>query len=133
MDASQYAGSFGVYAFFIWLCEKKSEGLQVDRYFEDNTIFAKEFLSSYELVGSDARIFSSFGISPEDWQEQTLKGLKGMDRSFVQQQCSRINGKMKQVLPADTVNRVKITSEPDEGGYIYKLAFFDSNVTVEYL
>jgi len=71
-------------AFYLWLHQKGESGLLVDRYFEDKPEYSQSFLTQFSTLSQDPRVFESFGITPEDFKEQNLFHLKGMEKAFLQ-------------------------------------------------
>ena len=109
------------FAFYLWLTDLAEKGLLVDRYFEENNQNSLAFLKYYRPLASDIRVFKTFGITPEDFTENSLSQLQGMDREFVQTQCSNINRKLKKSLPSEIAYKITIRSQQQSGQTCYKV------------
>lgn len=109
-------------AFYLWLHQKGESGLLVDRYFEDTAEYSQSFLTQFSTLSQDPRVFESFGITPEDFKEQNLFHLKGMEKAFLQPVCSQINRKLKKILPAATADKLAVLSISEAQGQRYHLA-----------
>lgn len=109
-------------AFYLWLYQKGEEGLLVDRYFDEDPAHSQSFLALFYGLSQDPRVFESFGITPEDFKEQNLHQLTGMEKSFLQPVCSQLNHKLKKVLPAATADKLAVLSLPEKAGQRYRVA-----------
>lgn len=109
-------------AFYLWLYHKGEAGMLVDRYFDEDPAHSQGFLSLFATMSQDPRVFESFGITPEDFKEQNLHQLTGMEKSFLQPVCSQINHKLKKVLPAATADKLAVLSFPEKAGQRYRVA-----------
>jgi CRISPR-associated protein (TIGR02584 family) len=118
-------------AFYHWLTQQK-EGIKVDRYFDQNKQYAISFLSEFKQVASDPRVFkSSFGLEPEDFDDGDFSRLKAMENTFVQQNRSAINAKLKKVLPNELVNKIEIKSETIGNISYYHVEAVKQNIVIE--
>jgi CRISPR-associated protein (TIGR02584 family) len=118
-------------AFYYWLTQQK-EGIKVDRHFDQNKQHAISFLSEFKQVANDPRVFkSSFGLEPEDFADGDLSTLKAMENTFVQQNRSAINAKLKKVLPNELVNKIEIKSETIENISYYHVEAVKQNIEIE--
>ncbi len=113
-------------AFYLWLLNKGTQGLKVDRYFDDDTTHSRNFLSFYSELASDPRIFNTFRTTPEDFKEGNYSSLSGMEREFLQPICSIINHKLRKLLPAETSAKLEITSCSDGSDHYYRVALSES-------
>lgn len=117
-------------AFYLWLSRMKS-GLTVDRYFDQDKQHAVAFLTLFKTIGSDPRVFkNTFGIEPEDFNDQDFTALKGMENTFVQQNRSTINSKLKNTLSAESVNKIEIKSETVGNITHYYLEAIKQNIAI---
>ncbi|PSV27998.1 CRISPR-associated ring nuclease Csm6 [Photobacterium sp. GB-72] len=97
-------------AFYIWLMKKGTDGLVVDRYFEDDITHSIGFLDSYCSIASDPRVYNTFNTTPEDFKEGEHSTLKGMEKGFIQPICSNINSKLRKELPSPAADKLEIKS-----------------------
>lgn len=122
-------------AFYYWLAKQKygiTEGIKVDRDFDKNKQYARSFLTEFQNIGSDPRVFkNSFGIEPEDFSDQDFSQLKAMENTFVQQNRSAINTKLKKALPVELVNKIEIKSETIENISYYHVEAIKQNIDIE--
>ncbi|MEZ8368938.1 CRISPR-associated ring nuclease Csm6 [Vibrio splendidus] len=98
------------FAFYLWLLSKGKSGVVVDRDFDNDCIYSKEFLTTYSEFAKDPRVFSSFNTTPEDFKEGDYSLLIGMEREFLQPICSTINRKLKCALPSLAADKLEIKS-----------------------
>lgn len=117
-------------AFYLWLYRRGNSGLLVDRYFEDNVEYSIEFLNEFASFVLDPRVFNSFGITPEDFNEGDFTNLKGMDKTFLQPICSQINRRLKNELPAEIADKLSIKSVQEALGQRYHLALCDNSGSI---
>lgn len=110
------------FAFYLWLVKKGQQGLKVDRYFEDDPSHSQAYLTLYQSLANDPRVFSSFGTTPEDFKEEQCEGLTGMGKEFLQPVCSSVNKKLKKALPSDIASKIGIGSESSSEGQRYGVA-----------
>ncbi|MBE8233757.1 MAG: TIGR02584 family CRISPR-associated protein [Endozoicomonadaceae bacterium] len=130
VDIKLTAKEFSFYQWIIKLSQKDSNGLTVDRTFEDNTNASITFLAECYNVGADIRVFKAFGIEPEDFRDGYLQNLIAMERSFVQQNRSVINQKFKKALPSELVKKIEIASDRDGDIQKYYIAAVIENVDI---
>ncbi len=118
-------------AFYLWLAEQKS-GLQVDRHFDQNKQHAITFLDCFRTIGSDPRVYiNTFGLEPEDFAKGDYSQLTAMENTFVQQNRSAINSKLKKVLPIELVKKIEIKSETIENISYYHVEAIKQNINIE--
>ena len=118
-------------AFYLWLIEQDSS-LKVDRYFDLDKQHAVTFLQVFKKIGSDPRVYkNSFGIEPEDFRERNFSQLTAMENTFVQQNRSAINKKLKKSLPIELVNKIKIQSETIENVSYYHVEAINNDIKIE--
>ncbi|MEI6897846.1 MAG: CRISPR-associated ring nuclease Csm6 [Psychromonas sp.] len=118
-------------AFYYWLAEQK-ESLQVDRYFDQDKQHATAFLNTFKNIGSDPRVYkNSFGIEPEDFNEGDFSQLKAMENTFVQQNRSAINSKLKKVLPSELASKIEIKSDTVDNISYYHVEAIKQNITID--
>lgn len=118
-------------AFYVWLLNKGSTGLLVDRYFEEVTEHSISFLSDYCDVATDPRIFNTFNTTPEDFKLGDHTLLKGMERGFLQPVCSTINSKLRKSLPTQTADKLEIQSRAEGSDQHYSITLVDGDVLVK--
>lgn len=74
---------------FYWWLSGLTAKLEVGRYFDQDKQHAIAFLNIFKTVGSDPRVFkNSFGVEPEDFNENNYSQLTEMENTFVQQNRS---------------------------------------------
>ncbi|MCG9665939.1 CRISPR-associated ring nuclease Csm6 [Vibrio mediterranei] len=117
-------------AFYLWLLDKGTEGLLVDRYFEDLQKHSIDFLNTYRQFASDPRVFSTFGTTPEDFSESDYSSLSGMSKDFLQPICSTINRKLKKALPTQTAGMLEVTSISEGINQRYSVALCHPDIEV---
>ncbi|MGF1763384.1 CRISPR-associated ring nuclease Csm6 [Aliivibrio kagoshimensis] len=98
------------FAFYLWLLSKEDSGVLVDRDFDADAAYSKEFLNTYCEFAKDPRVFETFSTNPEDFKAGDYNGLTGMEREFLQPICSTINRKLKNALPSQTSDKLEIQS-----------------------
>ncbi|MCK8132223.1 hypothetical protein [Pseudoalteromonas sp. 2CM28B] len=80
---------------------------------------------------SDLRIFrDTFGIEPEDFRDGLLSNLKVMEKTFVQQTCSRIKSKINKVLPNELAKKIAIDSNNQSFETSYWLSAVTHNIKI---
>ena len=120
-------------AFYYWLAEH-NESLQIDRYFDQNKQYAIAFLNVFKSTGSDPRVYkNSFGIEPEDFTEGDFSQLKSMENTFVQQNRSAINSKLKKALPAELVNKIEIKSNTVDNISYYHVEAIKQSIAIDFI
>ncbi|WP_261874637.1 CRISPR-associated ring nuclease Csm6 [Vibrio rarus] len=97
-------------AFYLWLYHKGENGLLVDRYFEEDKQNSIEFLKHYSKIAKDPRVFESFDTTPEEFNDESYDSIRGMEKSFLQPICSNINRKLRKALPAQSAEKIEISS-----------------------
>ncbi|WP_133405877.1 CRISPR-associated ring nuclease Csm6 [Parashewanella tropica] len=97
-------------AFYAWLARKGAKGLVIDRYFEDEVSYSEEFLELFEVLSNDNRVYSTFGLTPEDFKERLTSSLKPMDRQFVQTCRTNLNRKLFSLFPPNIAEKISINS-----------------------
>jgi len=119
-------------AFYYWLAEQK-ESLQVDRYFDQDKQHAIAFLNTFKNIGSDPRVYkNSFGIEPEDFTEGDFSQLKAMENTFVQQNRSAINSKIKKVLPSELASKIEIKSDTVDNISYYHVEAVKQDISIDF-
>ena len=117
-------------AFYLWLADQGAV-LKVDRYFDQNKRHAISFLNTFKNIGSDPRIYKrSFGIEPEDFSDGDFSQLKAMENTFVQQNRSAINSKLKKTLPSELVNKIEIKSHTVNNISYYHVEAVEQNISI---
>ena len=120
-------------AFYHWLVQEtqQNNGIKVDRYFDQNKQYASAFLIEFEILSQDPRVFkNSFGIEPEDFTVGELSQLNAMENTFVQQNRSAINSKLKKALPSELVNKIEIKSDTIENISHYHVEAINQQITI---
>lgn len=120
-------------AFYKWLFNKGSEGLVVDRYFEDDLQHSIDYLNNYSELASDPRVFSTFKTTPEDFRAGVHATLSGMEREFLQPICSNINRKLRKELPLKIADKLEINSSSEGTEQRYRVALAESNCQIQWI
>ncbi|HIF5972564.1 TPA: CRISPR-associated ring nuclease Csm6 [Vibrio parahaemolyticus] len=120
-------------AFYTWLFDKGSEGLVVDRYFEDDLQHSIDYLNNYSELASDPRVFSTFKTTPEDFRAGDHATLSGMEREFLQPICSNINRKLRKELPLKIADKLEINSSSEGTEQRYRVALAESNCQIQWI
>ncbi|KZS22762.1 CRISPR-associated ring nuclease Csm6 [Wohlfahrtiimonas chitiniclastica] len=103
-------------AFYLWLSQRPERKINIDRQFCDSTIYSASYLKTYSMIAGDSRVFSSFKIERETVEQcseeylSKLAYLKPLEKDWLQQVRSKINGQFKKWLDATTVELVEIGS-----------------------
>lgn len=117
-------------AFYLWLLDKGKQGLLVERYFEEQQKHSIDFLNTYCEFARDPRVFSTFGTTPEDFENSDYSALSGMSKDFLQPICSTINRKLKKALPAQTAGMLEVMSSSEGVNQRYSVALCRSDIEV---
>lgn len=121
-------------AFYLWLnkySQSGKTGLIVDRNFEETLSYSKEYLTHLQKNSSDLRIFrDTFGVEPEDFRDGLHSNLKVMEKTFVQQTRSRINNKIKNLLPNELAKKIAIESNNQSFETSYWLSAVTHNIKI---
>ncbi|EOX4938275.1 TIGR02584 family CRISPR-associated protein [Vibrio alginolyticus] len=120
-------------AFYIWLYEKSSAGLVVDRYFEDDPQHSIDYLNKYSELAADPRVFNTFKTTPEDFKVGDHATLSGMEREFLQPICSNINRKLRKELPLKIADKLEINSSSEGTEQRYRVALSESNCQIQWI
>ena len=119
------------FTFYLWLAEQTYE-LKIDRDFDHDKQHAITFLNTFSAIGKDPRVFkNTFGVEPEDFNEGDFTQLASMENTFVQQNRSAINAKLKKALPTELVKKIEIKSRTDSNISYYHVAANKKNITIE--
>ena len=117
------------FAFYQWLSEQAC--LEVGRDFDQDKQHAIAFLNIFETISTDPRVFkNSFGLEPEDLIENNLADLKAMENTFVQQNRSTINTKLKKALPSELVSKIEIKSKTTENISYYHVEAIKEHIEI---
>ncbi|PKH07117.1 CRISPR-associated ring nuclease Csm6 [Moritella sp. Urea-trap-13] len=104
-------------AFYQWLLQQPNRSILADRVFTDNKQHSINYLDIYTQVGDDPRVLTgTFGIENTiAWKEGDIAMLKTMEVEFIQPIRSSVNSKLKNALPIDVLEKVKIQSKKQKG------------------
>lgn len=121
-------------AFYLWLhqySQSEHKKLIVGRKFEECTKHSIEYLTLLQQNSSDLRIFrDTFGVEPEDFRDGLHSNLKVMEKTFVQQTCSRIKSKINKVLPNELAKKIAIDSNNQSFETSYWLSATTHNIKI---
>lgn len=103
-------------AFYLWLSQLPGRQIDIDRQFCDSPAYSASYLKIYSMLAGDSRVFASFNVDREvveDLSEESLaklSSLKPLEKEWLQQTRSKINGQFKQWLEPAEVDAVEIGS-----------------------
>ncbi|TMO56520.1 CRISPR-associated ring nuclease Csm6 [Pseudoalteromonas aurantia] len=115
------------FAFYLWILEHSKankQGLVIDRTFEETTEHVIAFLTHFSQYGSDSRVYTKYGLEPEEFRDGEHKNLIPMERDFVQQTRSQINKKIGNRLTVELAEKISIDSVKQDNNTHYFVAAF---------
>ncbi|MDE3271380.1 CRISPR-associated ring nuclease Csm6 [Pseudoalteromonas sp. G4] len=121
------------FAFYLWILEHSKadeKGLVIDRTFEDTTEHVIAFLTHFSQHGSDSRVYTKYGLEPEEFRDGEHKNLIPMERDFVQQTRSQINKKISNRLTMELAEKISIDSVKQDNNTHYFVAAFTNRIKV---
>ncbi|RZF94208.1 TIGR02584 family CRISPR-associated protein [Pseudoalteromonas sp. CO302Y] len=121
------------FAFYLWILEHSKaneQGLIIDRTFEDTTAHSIAFLTHFSQYGSDSRVYTKYGLDPEEFRDGEHKNLIPMERDFVQQTRSQINKKISNRLTMDLAEKINIDSVKQDNNTHYFVAALNNRIKV---
>lgn len=118
-------------AFYLWIVSKEDSGILVDRDFDSDLSFSKDFLSVYSCIAKDPRVFKTFNTTPEDFRDGDYRELIGMEKEFLQPICSTINSKLRKALPYQTSDKLEIQSVSEGSNQRYLVQLDHNAVFIE--
>ncbi len=109
-------------ALYLFMLSQPQRQIKVGSSFIKNPQFTQQYLSHFNKMNGDIRVYNTFGLADEgEWIRGQFDNLQPLTAKFIQEVLSQLHKNMMHHLPSDVVDKIKVYSDGVKGGATYSI------------